>query len=374
MRVLVWSEAFAPTIGGVERFLEGWCRHLRAQGQDVLVLAAHGEMPLPDVSQWEGIPVHRVRLFEALGSRDPVQVLQLRRQIASAVSAFRPDLTHVNLLGPGALLVAERPETGAIVVSIHTSVDSLQSAGADTALGRVLRRARWVTACSDAALGSVLRIAPDIAARSLVIPYGVDVPDSQPPAPPAGSVEVLFVGRLIDMKGADLAIEALARVRESVPGARLTIVGDGPERPALEAQAESLDVRERVRFRGWQTEEEVAAAMDGASVVVMPSRATGSPYTEGLGLVAVEAAARARPVVASRVGGVPEVVVDGQTGRLVDPGDVKALADAIESLLADPAVGSRMGKAAWARARRLFSSRAALAALDAVCSESLEIA
>jgi glycogen(starch) synthase len=159
---------------------------------------------------------------------------------------------------------------------------------------------------------------------------------------------LLCLGRLVEEKGFDLALNAFVLLRDSFPHTRLIIAGDGPARPALEQQAAKLDLAEFVQFVGWVTPDRVPALMNTATVVVMPSR------HEGFGLVALEAALMARPIVATRVGGLPEVVAHQQTGLLVEQDDSKALAGAISALLADPNMAAQLGQAGYRRAQQLF--------------------
>jgi glycogen(starch) synthase len=172
-----------------------------------------------------------------------------------------------------------------------------------------------------------------------------------PPAPgppPLDPPHLLGIGRLVPFKGFDVALQAFRRVLDRLPRARLTLAGDGPERTALEHLAARLGVRDAVDFVGWVHPGRVQALMSAATLVLMPSR------WEGLPLVALEAQAAGRPVVASRAGGLPEVVVDGETGRLVPPDAPEALADAVLALLARPVELARMGHAARERAARVF--------------------
>ena len=160
---------------------------------------------------------------------------------------------------------------------------------------------------------------------------------------------LLVVSRLTPEKGVDIALSAFARVRSAFPGARLVIGGDGPERERLRRRSDDLGIGDAVVFPGRVAPAEVLGLLDAASLVLVPSRA------ETFGLVAVEAALMQRPVVASRVGGLREVVADGLTGLLVPADDAGAMAEAAIALLGDEARCRRLGMAARARAQVLFS-------------------
>ncbi|MEK6575905.1 MAG: glycosyltransferase family 4 protein, partial [Chloroflexota bacterium] len=153
------------------------------------------------------------------------------------------------------------------------------------------------------------------------------------------------VGRLTEQKGLRYLIEALARVRRLAPDARLVIAGDGPLRGMLEAQAAPLG--EAVRFLGWRND--VPSVMADLDVLCVPS------LWEGFGLVTLEAMALSKPIVASRVSALSEIVVHGETGLLAPPADSAALADAITPLLTDPARARAMGERGRARLEKEFT-------------------
>lgn len=139
-------------------------------------------------------------------------MLALKRSVASMVAEFHPDITHVNMLGPGPALLLDMPSAAPCVVTLHATFESLHSAGADTLLGRVLRRAAWITARSGVSLEWVLRLLPEVRIKSSTIHLGVDIPRVTPSPPSFTPPRLLGVGRLV-MKGFDVAIDALAIVR-----------------------------------------------------------------------------------------------------------------------------------------------------------------
>jgi glycosyltransferase involved in cell wall biosynthesis len=155
---------------------------------------------------------------------------------------------------------------------------------------------------------------------------------------------VICVANLIDYKGHRDLLTAWAQVRRARPSARLLLVGDGPERPAVEALGASLG---HVHVLGSRAD--VPALLQASTLLVQAS------HQEGLPNAVLEAMAAGLPVVATAVGGTTELVVDGHTGRLVPPRDPDALAGALIALLADPGARARMGRAAVARASARFS-------------------
>src|SRR5207245_8094659 len=158
---------------------------------------------------------------------------------------------------------------------------------------------------------------------------------------PRDAFVVAGLGRFVPVKGFDLLVAALPALAAAVPSARVVLVGDGPERTALEAQATGLGVRERLLVTGAASD--VAVGLAAADALAAPSR------NEGMGRALVEAMALGLPVVGTEVGGIPAVVADGETGRLVPPGDAAALAAALIELGRGAALRAKLGAGAAAR-------------------------
>jgi len=200
--------------------------------------------------------------------------------------------------------------------------------------------------------------------RSITHYIGVDTDAIRPAATSQCEKTVLHVARLVEVKGTHLLIEAFERIAQRDPKARLDIIGDGPLRASLEKLTRSLRLEDRVRFLGEQPHDAVLDRMHGAATVCLPSLTTRSGQVEGLGMVLLEAAAAGKPVVATRHGGIPECVVDGETGFLVAERDTAALADRLLTLLSDPPLRERMGQAARRRVAREFDLRRQTANLE----------
>jgi len=178
-----------------------------------------------------------------------------------------------------------------------------------------------------------------------------------PAIPPRreGEVRLLFVGRLAPVKGLRVLFKALAEVVPDLPHLHMVVVGDGPDRALLEAAAKPLG--DAVTFTGYLSQAEVAQVMQGTDVLVLPS------FAEGVPVVLMEALASARPVIATQVAGVSELVEDGTTGFLVPPGDATALADRIRRLASDPELRARLGAAGPAVVATDFNIRTEAARL-----------
>ncbi len=258
--------------------------------------------------------------------------------------------THHFRSTPSRLAALSRRRAGGLVTTDH----GLGGDGARSPFSRLFDRFLTVSQYSAA----TLRAPP---AKTRVIYGGAD-PSRFRPEPAEARAGVLFVGRLTPHKGVDRLLRALPR------DAELSIVGtDGHDRTAPERDYPDLLRRlaadRRVRFRRTVAEDTLPDLHRRAAVFVLPSvdrTCYGRPVaiSELLGLSVLEAMASATPVVASRIGGVPEVVVDGETGFLVDPGDVDALHDRIASLLSDSRLARRLGDNARAAVTARFTWQA----------------
>lgn len=177
-----------------------------------------------------------------------------------------------------------------------------------------------------------------------------------------GKACLLTVGRLVERKGHDVVLHALPAIADAVPDSHYLIVGGGPNEDHLRALTRDLGLTERVTFTGLATDEEVAAYYALGDVFVMISRSIPEKGdVEGFGIVYLEANLMGKPVVAGNSGGVPEAVVDGRTGLLVDPQDSTAVAEAVVTLLRDKALAERLGRQGRERVLKEFGSEAAAA-------------
>jgi glycosyltransferase involved in cell wall biosynthesis len=183
--------------------------------------------------------------------------------------------------------------------------------------------------------------------RIHVLYNGIELPL---PAPFRDEGHLLYVGRFARVKGVHYLLQAMARVVARVPHAKLVLAGDGPERHALIALASELGITPHVHFAGWLGARELRATYMGAAALVVPSI-----WPENLPTVAIEALATGRAIIGSRVGGLPELISDGVTGRLVPKARADSLADAAVEILSDPQKARAMGARAAA-----FSQRFAL--------------
>jgi glycogen(starch) synthase len=347
MRVLFWTPVFWPKIGGVEVHAAKLLPALRERGYEFLVLTTQTSPDQPEHDQYQEIPIYRLSFWHHANYTRIDELVQIRQKVIAVKRAFSPDLLHINAVDVGNFfhLVTANVAPAPLLVTLHGEWESRQ----DTIVQQTLQAADWVAGCSQAILDKGRELAPSILPRSNVIYNGLEAPPLLPAALPFEPPRLLCLGRLSPEKGFDVALSAFSELLNEFPGARLLIAGDGAARNELEQQAADLDIRDRVDFLGWVGPAEIPALINTATIVLMPSR------QESLPLVALETALMARPIVGTRIGGLPEVIADGQTGLLVESEDATAMADAVRCLLREPELASDLGRAARTRVQQLFS-------------------
>lgn len=357
MRVLFWPGTFWPVIGGVEVHATRLLPALQERGYEFIVITTHSSPDHPPEATYHGIPVYRFPFWEAHNDVD--RLASIRENISRLKREFAPDLVHRNGVGIGDFfhLITANVHPAPLLVTLVNDLKR-QAVDRGTSLDGILRAADWVNAVSAAAFNQARELVPELRDKSSVIHYGLDTPEEVPAPLPTDTPVLLCLGRLAPQKGVDVALEALQTVVGEFSNVRLLIAGDGPERLDLEKQVAEYGLSHVVEFLGWILPEDVPALINRATIVVMPSRWEGHP------LVALQATLMARPIVGTRVGGIPEVVEHEKTGLLVDAENPAELAAAILRLLNDLSLAQRMGRDARLRAQELFSWQACVDAYD----------
>lgn len=324
---------------------------LVALNHEVTVVTSHGSLALPDTDQKDGVRIERFPFLATLQHNDLDRFVQICARLSILKRDFAPGVIHINLTDPSVLfhLRTGTSHLAPLLVAIRVALTQ-KEAGLDTLVGKALRLADWVTANSRAMLNGVLQLVPEVGPRSSVIYNGLEMPAMAPAPLPHDQPRLLCLGRLVEDKGFDLAVRALPLIRKRFSSVRLTIAGDGPAQPELRRLAAELGVGDAVDFAGWVTPETVPELLNEATVVVVPSR-----WEEAFGLVALQAMQMARPVVVTRVGGLPEVVHHEKTGLVVDRESPEAICGAVRELLVHPQLAADMGYAARQDARKRFS-------------------
>jgi len=349
LRIGIVTQAYHPAVGGVTQHVEGTASALRARGHDVTVITSrHRGFDGPEPG------VHRLgRNFTVLynGADNNITLgLGLERALSAHLEREQYDLLHVHCpLSPVLPMLAVRAARQPVVGTFH-------SVSATHAPFRVFRailqpfldRLARVIAVSEAARQDVLQT---FSRPISVVPNGVDLArfrrsTSAIPRAAVGPPNLLFVGRFDPRKGLPELLEACERLAARGIEFRLTLVGDGRLRRSLERRARRT-LPGRVVFEGQVPHERLPAYYAAADLFCSPARGS-----ESFGLVLLEAMALGVPVVATDIPGYRCVVTPDREGTLVPPRDAPALAEALASLLRDPARRSRMGEAGIATAAR----------------------
>jgi glycosyltransferase involved in cell wall biosynthesis len=331
-------------ISGAENHLLLLLPALRARGHDVRLVMLHegepGATELADRLETEGVQVERLRM------RAPVDPLVFGR-LVRVIRRHRPDVLHTHLVHADFHgLPAGRLARVPLLVSTKHGFNPFRDRRAFAAADRTVARLADVHVAISAGLARYLAEREGFDEDEFeIVHYGLDAGPEPPPPPDAP--RLALVGRLIPIKGHEVLLEALARVRDALPGVTLELAGDGPLEPELRATVARLGLGEAVAWLGRVAPP--TPVYERAEIVVVPS------FGEGFGMVALEAMARGRAVIASDVGGLPEIVAAGETGLIVPPGDVSALAAAIVELAGDPARAAALGAAGRERALAEFS-------------------
>jgi len=350
-----------PTYGGSGAVATELGLELAKRGHEVHFISY--EQPFRLVGFREGVFFHEVEMDQYPLFEHPPYSLALAVTLHQVAESRGLDLVHVHYAIPhaaSAWIAREMLEGSAgpaIVTTLHGTDITL--VGQHPSFQSITRfsilKSDGLTAVSD-----FLRAETEVnfgvpKERIEVIPNFIDperyrssrVPCHRPVLAPQGERIVMHVSNFRAVKRVEDVIRTFAGISRSVP-ARLVMIGDGPERVRAEAEARDLGVTEDVLFLGKHTA--VEELLSCADLFLLPSE------SESFGLAALEAMACGVPVIASRVGGLPEVVEDGQTGFLLGVGDVQGMAEAGVRLLRDPALLATMGKAARERAITHFSA------------------
>lgn len=309
-----------------------------------------GELSEPDVR------VHHLPLVRPVR---PVTDMQAFVQVRRLLHAHQPKLVHTHMAKAG--LIGRLASIGSRIRTIHTYHGHVLSGyfrkPVQRAFLEVERRLASKTdvlvAISPEIRDELLDLRIGTSSQYEVIPLGFDLTEHLAVREPSGELRasigirsdvplVGIVGRLVPVKDLTTLLRAAARL----PGVHVAIVGDGDSRPGLVKAAAELGIGDRTHFTGWW--KDVAAAMSDFDVVALTSRNEGTPVS------LIEASACARPIVATDVGGVRFVVRDGETGLLCPPQDHAAIAAALQKLLLDRVMATRLATAARARVRDRF--------------------
>lgn len=270
-------------------------------------------------------------------------------------------VSHYRRTGPG------KPPRTSWSLAVHGSVEFYNVQR--YALAPKLAAARFAVAISDFGRSQLMTLtSQDRWPHIHVVRCGVDLEVCEPPAErpaPSHEINVLFVGRLLHGKGLSLLFESIVQLRNEGLQIGLTVVGDGPARAEFEQDVVRLGLDGAVEFVGAVGQDEILAHYRSADLFCLPS------FAEGIPVVAMEAMAMELPVVTTQIMGIPELITDGVEGRLVAPGRVDQLTEALRDVARSPAERARMGRAGREKIDRDFNVRNSACRLEAILAEEL---
>lgn len=340
----------STAVGGAEMVVLRLATRLQDLGWTPEVLTLRGEGPLSDAFHAAGIPVTDLAVPRERGT------WAMRGAMRRWWRQRRPDVVHTHNVSPlvATALALPRRRTTRLVHTKHGRARS------DRWRGRLLtrwaaHRADAIAAVSRDALSRALELEGFPADRTTLIYNGIDT-DGLAVRTGPWHRRIVTVARLEPVKAIDMLLRAVAIAVRETPDLTLDVVGDGSERPALEGLTRQLGIGANVTFSGWS--DDVPRRLREADVFVMSSK------SEGLSLTLLEAMAAGLPVVATAVGGNPEVVEEGVTGVLVPRDDPEALARAVLSVAGHPDRAAAMGRAGRDRVMARFSLDTMAAAYD----------
>lgn len=358
MTIAIFASAFHPHVGGVEELCRQLSLELMRSGHEAIILTNRWPRSLPTFEEVDGIPVYRLPMRVPDGSVK-AQVSyrlthrQIVRQMLRILRRHRVDVLHVQCVSSNGLyaMLAKQALGIPLVVTAQgeLTMDASRIYQRSEFMRRTLRQildaADAVTACSAATLQELEDwYGTPFGHRGSVIYNGIRQTDFEEDQPLLEERPfILGIGRMVPQKGFDLLLEAYGR--SGVLDVNLVLAGEGQELAVLKAQAAKSGLNGRVVFPGKTDRRTTTALFRNCEFFVLPSR------HEPFGIVNLEAMAAGKAVLATRVGGVPEVVLDGETGILVPPEDVDALAEGIRRLAGDAALRERLGSAGRERAK-----------------------
>ncbi len=310
--------------------IQRWVRGLSSRGFDMKLISLDGK-PLDDI---ETVILPRSMKLSYITQAG---------KAGSVAKSFKPDLVHAHYasgFGLWAKLCNIKPS----IVSVWGAdiIDFPSNPANRFLIKKILNDATYITATSNLLKDHAIKLAKDVKDRLTVIPFGVKIP-AERTNPPTGRIKICFIKAHRKKYGPDILLQAISKVKEKIPDIQLTLAGEGDLTSALKLAVLDYDIQDNVQFVGHIENKEIYSLIKQHHFMVMPS----VMESESFGVAVLEANACGRPVIASRIGGVPEVIRDGETGLLVPPENVGKLAEAIIKLATNRDLCNSMGKAAY---------------------------
>jgi glycogen(starch) synthase len=350
MKVLAFTPLYLPVAGGIEMIVADVSAALRGRGIDTAIITdTVGQLPPFEIIG--DTRIHRLSLAKSLRSSNLQDTLANIHAMSRIMAAEQPDILHVHSATQASVFYLDRifRKQGSQVPLIVTQHGTLEENDKTQVTRRMILGADLLTAVSDAALASAIEFAGRTAASRKIYNGIATDPDSRAGREMPPRHKLLCVGRMQREKGFDLAIEALAALRDGGLEADLALVGYGEDQPRFEHRVGELGLSQHVQFLGTLDRAQVRTLMAESSILLAPSRTR-----EGFCLAAAEAATVGTPCIVSDVGGLPETVEHEVTGLVVPNEDIDSLARSARRLLLDRDLWSRLSRQAHERSRVRF--------------------
>lgn len=368
MKLLLLTYEFPPLPGGIGRYCATLTRALTNQGHEVVVIipreiegadSAVANAQVECFSRRQGPArffIDAYRLYQAIQGHQPEYVL------ATHGFSFAPiGVLSLTFRFPYALTIIGSD------IQHHSSVKGITSVLRRLLFQRALDQAEKVICISQYSRDLLQSSFPVPSTKLYVVYIGLDERHLAEPNKERieflrqtgelrDRVVLLTVARLVPRKGHDQVLKALSQIVPTHPDTHYLIVGTGPDEGRLRGIVQDLDIESNVTFAGYVAEEALNDYYDLADIYVMPSKQEGE-VVEGFGLVFIEAAARGLPTIGGRHGGVPEAIVDGETGYLVDPHNPSEIAERIVQLIENPGLRRKMGERGRKRVLEQFTAQ-----------------
>lgn len=313
-----------------------WAEGLSARGHEIKVISLGGQ-PLDTIETVIFPRNSKLSYFAHSGLA------------AQEAKKYDPDLVHVHYAG-GFGIWGMASKIRPMVVSVWGSdiTELTKNWFNRVIVKRTLQRADKITATSNYLKERTSKLVPKETDHIDVIPFGVNCTDRRLPLPPPDPFKLCFLKGHLPIYGPEILLKAVAEVKKQVPAVQLSMAGNGPITSQLKELVSRYELEQNVEFVGFIDNQEVPAFIGKHHLMVMPS------LQESFGVAVLEAAVCGRSTVATRVGGIPEVIQDGVTGLLVSPGSHLELAEAIIRLYTDQKLLAQMGDAAYSFVKKTY--------------------
>ena len=361
MKALFWTDGFWPRIGGIETQGYQFIKGMQQRGHEYRVFAQKDSPNNKEHELYDGISIRRFDF--SLIQKNLKCLRSIQDELQHTIDEFQPNLIHLNASSEWAVLaflLLKGMFRLPIALTLHAP---FFYASKNPFLGQIAEISDQIFCVSKWVLEQTTNLVPAAAHKLQLIYNGLPLPNIIPTPLPFSPPVLLLLGRLSPEKGFHTAIQAFSLLKNDGSKARLVIAGGGQELPFLERLVDQLELKDSVEFTGELVREEGLHWINQATFMIVPS------YFESFGLVALEAMHMKRPVIASRIGGLEEIVLDNETGLLIPPHDPIALHQAIQTLINQPDKAVQMGLNGYKRSIQQFTLEQNIIAYErALCS------